>query len=152
MSQHAVPVVWSPDTLRHDPRHEVWVGVTTPGTEVAERVTTILDGLRAAGHRLLEARADPDALLAAVHEPALLEFLRTAAERWVAGEYAELVGQERVVPYLFPTPAMTAGLPTRRARAVHAEAGAFAYDTMTLVGPGTWESARAAGGGGAAGA
>jgi acetoin utilization deacetylase AcuC-like enzyme len=48
------------------------------------------------------------------------------------------------VPYLFPTPAMTAGLPTRPAVAVHAEAGSYAYDTMTLVGPGTWEAARAA--------
>ena len=27
---------------------------------------------------------------------------------------------------------------------MHADAGRFAYDTMTLVGPGTWEAARAA--------
>jgi acetoin utilization deacetylase AcuC-like enzyme len=39
---------------------------------------------------------------------------------------------------------MTAGLPTRPAVAVHADAGRFGYDTMTLVGPGTWEAARAA--------
>jgi acetoin utilization deacetylase AcuC-like enzyme len=97
-----------------------------------------------AGHRVAEAATDPDGLLSTVHEPALLEFLRTAAARWETGEYAELVGQERVVPYLFPTPAMTAGLPTRPAVAVHADAGRFGYDTMTLVGPGTWEAARAA--------
>ena len=48
------------------------------------------------------------------------------------------------MPYLFPTPAMTGGLPARPAVAVHADAGRFAYDTMTLVGPGTWEAARAA--------
>ena len=48
------------------------------------------------------------------------------------------------MPYLFPTPAMTAGLPARSAVAIHADAGRFAYDTMTLVGPGTWEAARAA--------
>ena len=48
------------------------------------------------------------------------------------------------MPYLFPTPAMTGGLPTRPAVAVHADAGRFVYDTMTLVGPGTWEAARAA--------
>src|SRR5881398_435569 len=129
MSQHAVPVVWAPDTLRHDPRHEVWVGVATPGTEVAARVTAILDTLRDAGHRLVEAQTDPDPLLQAVHEPALLEFLRTAARRWEEGEYAASVGQDRVVPYLFPTPAMTAGLPVRPAVAVHADAGRFAYDT-----------------------
>ncbi len=68
----------------------------------------------------------------------------TALDRWRDGPYDELVGQDRVVPYLFPTPAMTGGLPARPAVAVHADAGRFAYDTMTLVGPGTWAAARAA--------
>jgi acetoin utilization deacetylase AcuC-like enzyme len=144
MSQYAVPVVWSPETRRHDPQHEVWVGVPTEGTERADRVDAILDALRADGHQLVEATAQPDDALVDVHDPELLEFLRTAAERWAAGPYRDLVGQERVVPYLFPTPAMTAGLPARPAVAVHADAGRFAYDTMTLVGPGTWEAARAA--------
>jgi acetoin utilization deacetylase AcuC-like enzyme len=144
MDQYAVPVVWSPETRRHDPRHEVWVGVATEGTERASRVDAILDALRDAGHDLVEATPQPDDALLAVHDATLVEFLRTAAERWAAGPYADLVGQERVVPYLFPTPAMTAGLPTRPAVAIHADAGRFAYDTMTLVGPGTWAAARAA--------
>jgi acetoin utilization deacetylase AcuC-like enzyme len=147
MSQYALPVVWSPTTREHDPRHEVWVGTATPATEVAARVDTILDTLRAAGHRLVEAPTAPDRTsqaLAAVHDPELLDFLRTAAERWLEGPYVDLVGQDRVVPYLFATPAMTDGLPARRALAVHADAGRFAYDTMTLVGPGTWAAARAA--------
>src|SRR5688572_3765988 len=148
MAQRTVPVVWSPHTRLHDPRHEVWVGVVTPGTEVAARVDAILSALRADGHRLVENGAGAgdrrDALLTAVHDPDLVEFLRTAAGRWGSGPYEELVGQDRVVPYLFPTPAMTGGLPTRAAAAVHADAGRFVYDTMTLVGPGTWEAARAA--------
>ena len=144
MTQHAVPVVWSPDTLQHAPRDEGWVGVATPATEVAARVITILDALRDAGHRLRQADTDPGPLLAAVHDPALLDFLRTAHERWEEGEYAKVAGQDRVVPYFFPTPALTEGLPVRRPHAVHADAGGFAYDTMTLVGPGTWEAAYAA--------
>src|SRR3954449_10433548 len=144
MDQYAVPVVWSPQTRRHDPRHEVWVGVATEGTERADRVDAILDALRAAGHQLVEASRQPDHALRAVHDEVLLDFLSTAAERWAAGPYAGLVGQERVVPYLFPTPAMTGPLPARPAVAVHADAGRFAYDTMTLVGPGTWDAARAA--------
>jgi acetoin utilization deacetylase AcuC-like enzyme len=140
----ALPVVWSPTTREHDPRHEVWVGVAAPGTEVAARVDVILDAMKAEGHRIVEASLDPDDLLARVHDPALLEFLRIAAQRWAAGEYDDLVGQQRVVPYLFPTPAMSAGLPLHRPSAIHADAGRFAYDTMTLVGPGTWEAARAA--------
>jgi acetoin utilization deacetylase AcuC-like enzyme len=60
------------------------------------------------------------------------------------GPYDELVGQDRVVPYVFPTPAMTQGMPPTRAAATHGRAGQFGYDTMTLVGPGTWEAARSA--------
>ena len=86
-----VPVVWSPDTRRHDPHREVWVGVATTGTEVAARVDAILDALRGDGHRLVEAATDADdridAVLASVHDADLLEFLRTAAERWAAGPY-----------------------------------------------------------------
>ncbi len=144
MDQLRAPVVWSPRTLEHDPRREVWVGVATPATEVAERVTVIRDELVRAGCPLLEAAPHDDVALRRVHGEGLLDFLRTAAARWAAGPYADLVGQDRVVPYLFPTPAMTAGLPARPATAVHAEAGRHAYDTTTLVGPGTWEAARAA--------
>jgi acetoin utilization deacetylase AcuC-like enzyme len=144
MNQYRMPAVWSPTTRDHDPRHEVWVGVATTGTEVAARVDAILAAVTEAGHPVVEATTHPDDVLARVHDPSLLTFLAEAAERWRQGPYADLVGQTRVVPYLFPTPAMTAGLPTRRAVAIHAEAGSYAYDTMTLVGPGTWEAARAA--------
>jgi acetoin utilization deacetylase AcuC-like enzyme len=142
MSQYAAPVVWSPTTRDHDPQHEVWVGVPTDGTERADRVDAILAALN--DHPMVEAEAQPDDALYAVHDEELVDFLRTAADRWATGPYEALVGQRRVVPYLFPTPAMTAGLPTRPAVAIHADAGRFAYDTMTLVGPGTWEAARAA--------
>ncbi len=43
-----------------------------------------------------------------------------------------------------PRPGCWAGLPDREPVAVHARAGRYCYDTMTLVGPGTWEAARAA--------
>ncbi|NUR09777.1 MAG: histone deacetylase family protein [Nocardioidaceae bacterium] len=146
MSQYGVPVVFSPETRRHHPKAEVWVGVATAGTEVAARVHAIETALRDAGHRLVAPDRDADDLLPLVHDEDLLRFLRTAYERWTEGPYAELVGQDRVVPYLFPTPAMTGGIPVRQPVAVHADAGRFAYDTMTLVGPGTWEAARAAAG------
>jgi acetoin utilization deacetylase AcuC-like enzyme len=53
-------------------------------------------------------------------------------------------GQDRVVPYFFPTAAMLGSLPATRATSVHARAGQFCYDTMTTVGPGSWEAIRAA--------
>lgn len=144
MDQYALPAVWSPVTRGHDPGQEIWVGVATDGTEVADRVDAILESLRAAGVALVEATVQPDDVLDRVHDRGLLDFLRLAADRWQQGPYVDLVGQARVVPYLFPSAAMTGAIPTRRAAAVHAEAGRFAYDTMSLVGPGTWEAARAA--------
>ena len=54
-------------------------------------------------------------------------------------------GRDRVVPYVFPTPGMLAGLPSRASPpAVHGRAGRFCYDTMTLVGPGSWAAIRGA--------
>lgn len=139
-----IDVAWSPTTRQHVPSAEIWVGVRTPGTEVAERVEVIVDALLDAGHRLVEADAHDDTVLAAVHDPALLEHLATVYDRWVASGIPEEVGQDRVVPYVFPTEAMLGGIPRTQAMAVHGLAGAFCYDTMTLVGPGTWAAARAA--------
>jgi acetoin utilization deacetylase AcuC-like enzyme len=140
----SVPVVWSPLTRLHEPLEEVWVGRPMPGTEVPERVDRILDALRAAGHPVTDAGSHDDQVLRRVHDADLLAFQQTAAERWAAADYEELVGQTRVTPYVFPTPAMTGSMQIRPAAAVHAEAGRYCYDTCTLLGPGTWEAARAA--------
>ena len=140
----AVPVVWSSATRDHDPSGEVWIGVPTAGGEDAERVDEILAATNTSAHRLVEATAHGDSALLAVHSSALVEHLRTVHDEWLAGDYVELVGQDRVVPYFFPTAAMLDGLPMHRAAAVHGRAGQFGYDTMTLVGPGTWSAARAA--------
>ena len=45
---------------------------------------------------------------------------------------------------MFPTPGMLAGLPLRSPPAAHGRAGRFCYDTMTLIGPGSWEAIRGA--------
>jgi len=137
-----IPVVWSPETRRHEPMREVWVGVPTEGTEVPARVDRILAALHA--HEPVAATPHDDDVLTRVHDPAYVEHLRTIHAEWSAGPYDELVGQDRVVPYVFPTPAMTQGMPPTRAAATHGRAGEYCYDTMTLVGPGTWEAARAA--------
>ena len=138
------PVVWSDDVLRHEPRTEVWVGVPTPGTEVPDRARVLLEAVTAAGARVVPSSAYDDEVLRRVHDPAMLDHLRTVADDWAAGEYESLVGQDRVVPYVFPTPGMLDGLPAHVPTATHARAGVWCYDTMTLVGPGTWEAARSA--------
>jgi len=48
------------------------------------------------------------------------------------------------VPYVFAQSDLTGGRAPASPAAVWARPGLFAYDTMTLIGPGTWEAARAA--------
>ncbi len=142
MTPSPIPVVWSPETRRHEPKHEVWVGVPTTGTEVPARVDAILAALE--GHPRHEATSYDDQVLRAVHDQEFLAFLAGASKAWAQGPYEELVGQDRVVPYFFPTPGLVAGMEPSPAAAVHAQTGRWCYDTMTVVGPGTWEAARAA--------
>ncbi len=139
-----MPVVWSDRHASHVPEGEIWLGVHTPGTELPERAVRIRAALEAAGAVVVEAEPHPDESLLAVHDPELLDHLEHAWERWDAAGFPTDPGQDRVVPYIFPTAGMLGGRPPRRATAMSARAGQFAYDTMTLIGPGTWEGARGA--------
>jgi acetoin utilization deacetylase AcuC-like enzyme len=118
--------------------------VRTPGTEVAERVHRIEARLRAGDFDFVEAASHPDHVLTEVHDPGLVTYLSTAYDRWVSAGFDVDPGQDRVVPYLMPTPAMLDGLAVREPTSIHAAAGRWCYDTMTLIGPGTWTAARAA--------
>jgi acetoin utilization deacetylase AcuC-like enzyme len=137
------PVVTHPDCVRHDPAAEIWLGVRTPGTEVAERVTRIAAALHAGGFEERVATAHDDRVLREVHDDRLLEHLSSVWDAWVAAGYPQL-GADRVVPYLFPGAELLQGLPPRRPTALHARTGEYCYDTMTLVGPGSWEAIRGA--------
>lgn len=136
-----IPVVWTSDVLLHEPAAEIWVGVRTPGTEVPDRATVIRDALAAAGATFHPTEPHDDETLCAVHSADLLDYLHTAWDNWVAAGFESV--NDRVVPYVFPTPDLLAGLPMRSPAATHARAGRFCYDTMTLIGPGTWTAARA---------
>src|SRR5580704_15116132 len=142
--QLRIPVVWNPDCLLHEPGGEVWLGLREAATEVPERATVILRALRDAGAPVLPARRHTMADLHSVHHPDLVRHLASIWADWEAGGYVSEYGRDRVVPYVFPTAAMLAGLPARTPAAVHGRVGLYCYDTMTLVGPGSWEAIRAA--------
>jgi acetoin utilization deacetylase AcuC-like enzyme len=129
-----IPVVRSSRARDHVPGAEIWLGMRTPGTEVPERVDAIEAAL--ADWPTVEASAHGDEVLLRVHDARLVDHLRTVWERWGHSD--------RVVPYLFPTPGLLGDLPLREPSAVHGAAGLYGYDTMTLIGPGTWEAARGA--------
>jgi acetoin utilization deacetylase AcuC-like enzyme len=137
-----MPVVWSEDCRRHDPVAEIWVGISTPAVETAARTDAILEALRTAGARIVPAASHGDDAVLAVHDSALLDYLATAWADWERAGLPDDPGQQRVVPYVFAHSGLTAS-PTVPS-AVWARPGFFAYDTMTLIGPGTWEAARAA--------
>ena len=137
----AMPVVWDERCRLHDPAGEIFVGVRTPGTETLDRLDAITDGLGDA--RLTAAEVHDDEVLLAVHDLALVEFLSTAWEKWDASRVRDDPGQDRVVPYVFAHVGLAAQ-PLAVPSAVWARTGYFAYDTMTLIGPGTWPAVRAA--------
>ena len=139
------PVVWSDDVLRHEPRTEVWVGVRDP----RHRGAGPGPGAPRGGHRgrgtgraVLDVRrrgAPPRARPGAARPPRApwpTTGPRGSTSRWS--------GRTGWCPYVFPTPGMLDGLPFTSPAATHARAGVWCYDTMTLVGPGTWTAARAA--------
>jgi acetoin utilization deacetylase AcuC-like enzyme len=135
-----LPFVWSDDCLRHEPQAEIWIGTSTPATEVPARALAIREALLNTGAPEVPAVAHDDSALLAVHDPALVEFLRTIWEDWEAAD----LPSDRVVPYVFARAELTSGRDPATPVAVWARPGLFAYDTMTLIGPGTWEAARAA--------
>lgn len=142
--QIAMSTVAAPADREHRPEGEVWVGVRIPGTESPRRSAVIRDALTAAGVELRDPQPHPDGCVTAVHDRRLLEWMRGAHESWLEAGLDRDPGQDRVVPYIFPTPAFTGDVAPVEPTAVSARAGYWCYDTMTLVGPGTWEAARAA--------
>ena len=140
----AIPVVWTDRHRLHEPRGEVWVGMRTPGTEVPGRAEAIRAALADAGAGFADVEPHDAACLHEVHDDALLRYLAGAWDEWHAAGLDDDPGQDRVVPYVFPHAGLIAGLDAAEPSAPWARPGPFAYDTMTLIGPGTWEAARAA--------
>src|SRR5262245_32849332 len=116
-SASAVPVVWSDATRAHRPEREVWIGMPMEGTEVPERVTVINETLRAGGHPFIEAIQHDETPLTRVHSPELIRHLSTAYDAWVDGGFVAH-GQDRVVPYFFPTAAMLGPIEATRASSI----------------------------------
>ena len=131
-----MPVVWSDRCLLHEPLAEIWIGMRTPAAETPDRIQRIRAALD--GATFVEAEPHDDTILRSVHDGALLRYLESAWEEWSSAG----LEQDRVVPYFFAHPAL--GTTLVEPTAVWAKPGFFAYDTMTLIGPGTWEAARAA--------
>jgi acetoin utilization deacetylase AcuC-like enzyme len=140
----SIPLVWTEAHRLHAPETGVWVGVPIPADELPARAERIREALEGAGAPVVAAERHADDALLAVHDPELVGFLRTAWETWSAAGYLDDPGQAEVVGYIFPTPGLLGGVTAHVPASPAARTGSFCFDTMTGVGPGTWEAARAA--------
>jgi acetoin utilization deacetylase AcuC-like enzyme len=140
----AIPVVWTDAHRLHDPETAVWIGVPIPADELPERAEAIRAALEEAGAPIEPATPHSDECLLAVHDAALVEFLRGAWNAWSAAGLPSHPGQPDVVGYIFPTSGLVGDIEPHVPSALSARTGAYCYDTMTAVAEGTWEAARAA--------
>lgn len=139
-----MPVVFDERHRGHAPGAGIWLGVTLPGDEEPERGDALGDALRAAGSQLRPATDHGDEPLLRVHDADFVSYLAVAHRRWVEEGHLEDPGQPLVVPYVFALPQLTSGRPIHTPAAIRALAGVYAMDTMTLIGPGTYDAARVA--------
>ncbi len=123
---------------------EVWLGLRETGTEVPERAAVILAALAGAGAEVQPALPHDPAALLAVHDRELVDHLATIWADWERGGYpASTAGTGSCLMCSRPA-RCSPGLPARTPAATHGQVGKFCYDTMTLIGPGSWEAIRAA--------
>ena len=140
----SVPLVWNEAHRLHVPESAVWVGAPIEADELPERAARIRAAVEDAGAPVVAAEPHDDDALLAVHDPGLVDFLRTAWATWHAEGMPSEADQPAVVGYMFPTPGLLAGVEPRVPRALSARTGAWCFDTMTPVEEGTWAAARGA--------
>ncbi|MBS1881993.1 MAG: histone deacetylase family protein [Actinobacteria bacterium] len=137
-----IPVISSPAHVGHAPAMEIIAGVSIPSIDMIERVDVIERALvRESGYRFERGREHGDEALLAVHSPAMVEFLRTAWERY---GHLRPEGTDVIVADTFVHERLRAGLePLEECREGPATIGEFTFDTIAALGPDTFAAARA---------
>ncbi len=134
--------VWSEGSLAHDPEGEVWIGVRIEGDETPARGAAMKRAIDALGIETREPEEHPDSAITAVHDPGMLDYLRTAYDHWVEAGYPDDPGQDRVVAYAFRHPGAFGHVADRLPASRTAMAGVYCMDTCTVIGPGTYRGVR----------
>ncbi len=135
-------VVYSPDHRRHDPRTEIQTGEPIVPIESPARAEAIRKTLEADDvfHLTLPTRHGM-APLAAVHDGEYLAFLAGAWDDWAAA----LPDRRQAIPDSFFNAALRAGMgPCRPPKGAIARLSYYAFDTATVLVPGTYTAARTA--------
>ena len=101
----SVPVTWSEQHRLHAPETAVWVGLPIPTDELPERSDRIRAELEDAGASVVDAEPHADDALLAVHDPGLVEFLRTAWQDWAEAGLTDDPGPVSYTHLTLPTKA-----------------------------------------------
>ncbi|HKA04090.1 MAG TPA: histone deacetylase family protein, partial [Acidimicrobiales bacterium] len=127
---------------RHDPHTEIQTGEPIVPIESPARAEAIRKTLEADdAFQLTLPTRHGMAPLAAVHDGDYLAFLAQAWDDWAAA----LPDQRQAIPDSFPNAALRAGMgPTRPPAGGVARLSYYAFDTATVLVPGTYAAARAA--------
>ena len=135
-------VVYSPQHLSHEPKHEFADGEAIGIFETPNRAETIRRSLEAdGGFELVDPTEHGTGPIIAVHDPAMLAYLEDSWRGWATwGENAT-----EIFPDTFPLPAYREGMGAGRApRTPRAAIGMWCFDTATPMVEGTYAAARAA--------
>lgn len=134
----AVPVVVDDRQRLHDPPFELNAGQrVSPVYERPARLTAIETALVTAGHPRRSARRHPDRTLEAVHDPAMVAFLRDGYAAWRAAG-----GPEVMIADTFRSPRWNQG--GHPSASPIAQLGWWCFDTATPLVAGSYTAARAA--------
>ena len=129
----------TPEQALHAPPDEFFRGQRVPCFENPTRARFVEDALRARGHKLAAPTADSAPLLAQVHAPRYLDFLRTAWDQWLALDAAHA----GVQPFPSVWPVRTLRSDVEPANFI-ARLGLYSMDNGSPMAAGTWAAAKAA--------
>lgn len=122
----------------HAPEHEFFRGERVPCFEKPARVDYVEASLRARGHVLQVPDQDSAPVLAHIHAPRYLDFLRTAWDQWLGLD----AGNAQVQPFPSVWPVRTLRDDVEPANFI-ARLGLYSMDNGTPLAAGTWQAAKA---------
>jgi len=137
-----VRAVVSPKHRLHHPEHEVSFGVRAPALEIPARAEAIAAALADDGGFDVQPPTEHGvAPIEAVHDPAMIRFLSGFWDAWERAGYTT----REAFPDSMLHPAVREGMgPSPEPAGPLGRLGYWCFETMTAVGPGSYEAARAA--------
>ena len=129
----------TPEQALHAPADEFFRGQRVPCLENPTRAHFVEDALRARGHALRTPTVDSTPLLAQVHAPRYVDFLRGAWDDWLALDAAN--AQRQPFPSVWPVRTLRSDVEPAN---FVARLGLYSMDNGSPMVAGTWSAAKAA--------